>query len=115
MGFLNEEAVKILAGIPNSKNFEQNDVEIVLANLASKHITRLFQLSTLWSAFLIIHYAENKHADEPEDVKFQNIKDTVEDRYIHDYSHLKGEELPDGFIQNRSNIEVKEENDEEEN
>lgn len=96
LSFLEDESDSILAALP--KKAEQSEVEEVLADLASKHATRLFQISTLWSAYLLSRFLNKQCADMKDEEKTERLLFLANDRYTVDYAHLTGQELPSGFI-----------------
>lgn len=107
LGFLNQDAENILNALPKNDDTEQQQhdptrVEKLMAHLANKHSGRLFQLTTLWSAYLILHHVENEFEQKKltlsEQENLEKMEATCLDYYEIDYSHLKGEELPDNLM-----------------
>lgn len=98
LSFMEEEADKVLSSV-SFQTLDSDEIQQTLMDLASKHATRLFQITTLWSAYLISHFVQKEFAMDPEEGKLEKMGLLVEAKYIIDYSHLNGQELPEGFIQ----------------
>ncbi|KAG2206516.1 hypothetical protein INT47_008533 [Mucor saturninus] len=95
---MDEEADNMLPGDSVIK-LDADVIQETLIDLASKHATRLFQITTLWSAYLLSHHTRKKFAMDPEEEKLEKMGLYADANYIIDYSHLNGQELPEGFIQ----------------
>jgi hypothetical protein len=94
--FLNVEADAILAALPNNnKKHDPSKAELLMKDLVSNHSMRLFQLTTLWSAYILLHHVEKELStkDTLNDVqKLEKIQTLCNDYYEVDYQHLTGEE-----------------------
>jgi hypothetical protein len=109
LSFLNQEANSMLDLLPSNDTTSCNTtdentqikIEKLMLNLANKHSGRLFQLTTLWSAYLLLYHVEKEFDSKETDLndveKLEKIQATCLDYYELDYSHLKGEELPDAL------------------
>lgn len=95
MAFLNREAENSLK--IESSEITKSQIQETFIKMANKHTFRLFQLSTHWSAFLLLKYAKKKLSEE--DNSIGNLEKLCLDIYEVSYNHLNGEGLPEGFIE----------------
>lgn len=90
LSFLNEESQRLVKANSTQK-FDKNNVQLVLQNLASMHFRRFYQLTVLWSAYVLLSYAENEIEQENimnDVVKIEKIKEKCLECYTLELGHL---------------------------